>query len=72
MSKSRNPDAYKSRHGRAGEYLVNDGREWVWCASPYTFATAIVAAPPSQPVVAMARVSSPVDANGSPVREDAS
>lgn len=68
-SNGNNPDSYKSRQGRPGEYLVSDGGAFIWWAQAQEPAAVIVG--PAN-VVAMARLSSPVDANGSPVREEAS
>ena len=68
---SGNPESYKSRQGRPGEILVSDGGEFIWWSRGREPVAAPVEPTLPPPRVVMARVSSPVDANGSPVREEA-
>jgi hypothetical protein len=69
---SGNPDSYWSRPGRPGEILVSDGGEFIWWSRGREPVATPVEPTLPPPRAAMARVSSPVDANGSPVREEAS
>lgn len=64
---SGNPDSYWSRPGRPGEILVSDGGEFIWWSRGRERVAAPVEPTLPPPRVAMA----PVDANGSPVREEA-